>query len=61
MSEHIESVGAETKHAALSSPSSVAEVFGAFLKLGVTSFGGPIAHLGYFRSELQSRTLARWQ
>jgi chromate transporter len=28
------------------------EVFGAFLKLGLTSFGGPIAHLGYFRDEL---------
>lgn len=27
------------------------EVFAAFLKLGVTSFGGPIAHLGYFRDE----------
>jgi chromate transporter len=27
---------------------SVAEVFGAFLRLGLTSFGGPIAHLGYF-------------
>jgi chromate transporter len=31
---------------------SVAEVFAAFLKLGLTSFGGPIAHLGYFRREL---------
>ena len=30
----------------------VREVFLAFLKLGVTSFGGPIAHLGYFREEL---------
>ncbi|WP_159010499.1 chromate efflux transporter [Bradyrhizobium sp. S69] len=29
----------------------VAEVFAAFLKLGLTSFGGPIAHLGYFRAE----------
>ncbi|SMO79665.1 chromate efflux transporter [Paracoccus laeviglucosivorans] len=33
----------------------VAEVFGAFLKLGLTSFGGPIAHLGYFRDELVTR------
>ncbi|MBD8065355.1 chromate efflux transporter [Devosia sp. PTR5] len=31
------------------------EVFLAFLKLGVTSFGGPIAHLGYFRHELVTR------
>lgn len=31
------------------------EVFAAFLKLGVTSFGGPIAHLGYFRDELVVR------
>ncbi|MGH2480340.1 MAG: chromate efflux transporter, partial [Ktedonobacteraceae bacterium] len=28
------------------------EVFGVFLRLGLTSFGGPIAHLGYFRAEL---------
>ncbi len=31
------------------------EVFRAFLKLGVTSFGGPVAHLGYFRDELVTR------
>jgi chromate transporter len=31
------------------------EVFQVFLKLGVTSFGGPIAHLGYFRDELVVR------
>ncbi|WP_310175877.1 chromate efflux transporter [Enteractinococcus fodinae] len=31
------------------------EVFRAFLKLGVTSFGGPAAHLGYFRDELVHR------
>jgi len=30
-------------------------VFLVFLKLGVTSFGGPIAHLGYFRDELVVR------
>ena len=34
------------------------EVFQVFLKLGVTSFGGPIAHLGYFRDELVVRR--RW-
>ncbi|RJL05425.1 TrkH family potassium uptake protein [Paracoccus aestuarii] len=34
------------------------EVFGAFLKLGLTSFGGPVAHLGYFRDELVTRR--RW-
>jgi chromate transporter len=27
----------------------VGQVFRAFLQLGLTSFGGPIAHLGYFR------------
>lgn len=32
-----------------------AEVFAAFLKLGLTSFGGPIAHLGYYRKELVER------
>jgi len=31
------------------------DVFMAFLKLGLTSFGGPIAHLGYFRDELVTR------
>jgi chromate transporter len=33
----------------------ILEVFRAFLKLGVSSFGGPIAHLGYFRDELVVR------
>lgn len=33
----------------------VAEVFLAFLRLGLTSFGGPIAHLGYFRAEFVER------
>jgi chromate transporter len=34
---------------------SLAEVSGAFLKLGLTSFGGPIAHLGYLRAECVER------
>jgi len=29
---------------------STREVLGVFAKLGVTAFGGPIAHLGYFRN-----------
>lgn len=37
---------------------SAGEVFLAFLRLGLTSFGGPIAHLGYFRTEFVERR--RW-
>jgi chromate transporter len=33
-------------------------VFRAFLRLGLTSFGGPVAHLGYFRAEFVTRR--RW-
>lgn len=39
-------------------PGTPGEVFLAFLKLGLTSFGGPIAHLGYFRDEFVTRR--RW-
>jgi chromate transporter len=39
-------------------PGRAAEVFQAFLKLGLTSFGGPIAHIGYFHRELITRR--RW-
>ena len=35
-----------------------AEVFVRFLRLGCTSFGGPVAHLGYFRREFVEK--ARW-
>lgn len=37
---------------------SVWGVFLVFLRLGLTSFGGPIAHLGYFRDEFVKRR--RW-
>jgi chromate transporter len=36
----------------------VGEVFAVALRLGLTSFGGPIAHLGYFRTEYVERR--RW-
>jgi chromate transporter len=34
---------------------SAVEVFSVFLRLGLTCFGGPIAHLGYFREEFVVR------
>lgn len=34
------------------------EVFATFLRLGLTSFGGPVAHLGFFREEFVGRR--RW-
>ncbi len=37
---------------------SAREVFSVFLRLGLTSFGGPIAHLGYFERDLVQRR--RW-
>lgn len=39
-------------------PGRPGEVFAAFLKLGLTSFGGPVAHLGYFHDEFVVRR--RW-
>ena len=37
---------------------SAAEVLLIFLKLGVSCFGGPVAHIGYFRDEFVTRR--RW-
>lgn len=44
-----------TRDAPFAPAGTPSEVFAAFLKLGLTSFGGPIAHLGYFRDELITR------
>lgn len=38
--------------------SSAWTIFLVFLRLGLTSFGGPVAHLGYFREEFVNRR--RW-
>ncbi len=37
---------------------SLAQIFGASLRLGLTAFGGPVAHLGNFRDEFVHRR--RW-
>jgi chromate transporter len=39
-------------------PASFFAIFCIFLRLGLTSFGGPVAHLGYFRDEFVVRR--RW-
>jgi chromate transporter len=44
--------------AATSGPSRVLEVLSVATRLGLTSFGGPVAHLGYFREEYVARR--RW-
>jgi chromate transporter len=41
-----------------SQPPSAWRVLAVFLKLGLTSFGGPVAQLGYFRREFVDRH--RW-
>ena len=43
------------EHSPAVSRGTVREVFSVFLKLGLISFGGPIAHLSYFRDELIAR------
>jgi chromate transporter len=42
----------------VSGPSRVLEVLRVATRLGLTSFGGPVAHLGYFREEYVARR--RW-
>jgi chromate transporter len=39
-------------------PGSIRDVLTTSLRLGLTSFGGPIAHLAYFRREYVDRR--RW-
>ncbi|GCE30546.1 chromate transporter [Dictyobacter alpinus] len=46
---------ADPVQAKVSSDGSFLEVLGVFIRLGLTSFGGPVAHLGYFRQEIVVR------
>ncbi|WGJ93084.1 chromate efflux transporter [Achromobacter mucicolens] len=55
--EHVDSKPA-TGARAQADRGSCLEVFLVFLRLGLTSFGGPVAHLGYFRTEFVDRR--RW-
>ena len=50
-----QAVAAESPAIPTGGRSSPLEVLTAFLKLGLTSFGGPVAHLGYFRTEFVDR------
>jgi chromate transporter len=45
----------ETKRQASEKSGTVGEVFAVFVRLGLTCFGGPIAHLGYFHDEFVTR------
>ncbi|MCK9487953.1 MAG: chromate efflux transporter [Xanthomonadales bacterium] len=43
------------RNAPLPSAGTPGQIFRAFLALGLTSFGGPVAHLGYLRNEFVQR------
>src|SRR6201996_5674953 len=45
----------ETSAPSRAGPHPAGEVFLAFLKQGLTAFGGPVAHIGYFRREFVER------
>jgi len=48
-------IRAEHPRSPVRSRGTAAEVFRVFLRLGLTSFGGPVAHIGYYRAELVER------
>jgi chromate transporter len=50
-----EPLGAQPRSDAGTTRGTTLEVFLAFLRLGLISFGGPVAHLGYYRAEFVER------
>ena len=50
-----EALGTDEQANGTASPGNAFEVLLAFLQLGLTSFGGPVAHLGYFRAAFVER------
>jgi chromate transporter len=56
--EESANVSAAGRQAGEVHPGSALEVLLIFLRLGVSSFGGPVAHIGYFREEFVVRR--RW-
>ncbi len=53
MSDHVETAAVETLRGRQRNP--LLEVLWVSTRLGLTSFGGPIAHLGYFHEEYVKR------
>ena len=45
----------DTRATAADPPTTAWDIFRIFLGLGLTSFGGPVAHLGYFRTAFVAR------
>jgi chromate transporter len=56
--EYVKRVTEDDQQTARSGGRSATQIFLAFLRLGLTSFGGPVAHLGYFRTLFVARK--RW-
>lgn len=54
----IEAAGDPSASSGPAAPGSALEVLAVFARLGLSSFGGPVAHLGYFHAELVIRR--RW-
>jgi chromate transporter len=51
-------MNSQSAHGDRSDSGSIASIFLIFLRLGLTSFGGPVAHIAYFRDEFVRRR--RW-